>query len=234
MVEGMDMAGRTFKKGDVVRVKDTVECPDDEETSIGGWQGRVVEVEEDEDAGGDILVEIEWDSVTLKKAPAGYFERGGAEGLACFRMLISQDEVEPARARDFEGDVRRAQQAIATRYAFFGEDDQDRRIREVLEDMDPSDESKCQVAWDAYLRKVLTFPFEAQIWDYEDDGPLRQRDRVKVTGFSDLIDGSYGIIMDVRLERRKYAFPLAGLRPLDEESKIFQVIDDYSVWFANH
>jgi hypothetical protein len=51
----------SFKIGDSVRVKDTVMCPDDDSLCIGGWQGRVFEIEDG--------VGIRWDSITLKQLP---------------------------------------------------------------------------------------------------------------------------------------------------------------------
>jgi hypothetical protein len=47
-------------------------------------------------------------------------------------------------------------------------------------------------------------------------------------------DDSYGVIVDVRLGRRKYAFPLCNLEVADTESPNYRIVHDYRVWFANH
>lgn len=46
-----------FKIGDSVRVNNGTLCPDVEDLNIGGWQGRVSKVTEDEDS--NILICIE-------------------------------------------------------------------------------------------------------------------------------------------------------------------------------
>ncbi|MFQ5793904.1 MAG: calcium-binding protein [Candidatus Bipolaricaulia bacterium] len=58
-------------------------------------------------------------------------------------------------------------------------------------------------------------------------------DRLRVTGFA-LVDDLYGIIVDVKRGRRKYAMPLCDLEVIDEKSPNHQVVKDYAMWFANH
>ena len=54
----------TIKVGDSVKVKKGVLDPDDNKTDISGWQGRVIKLEESENA-----IEIAWDSITLLNMP---------------------------------------------------------------------------------------------------------------------------------------------------------------------
>ena len=54
-----------LKNGDSVIVKHGVKEPYLEEFEIGGWQGRVVEIDTNSDK-DNILITIEWDSLTLK------------------------------------------------------------------------------------------------------------------------------------------------------------------------
>jgi hypothetical protein len=106
------------------------------------------------------------------------------------------------------------------------------RIQQVLADVDADDEMATLEAWEDYLEENLTFPFAAEIDEWQEIGPLQAGDRVKVTGIG-LVDDLYGIIVDVRHERRKYAFPLCDLAVVDEDSPNHQIVADYRVWFAN-
>ena len=54
----------SLKIGNSVRVKEGMPCPNLEDLCIGGWQGRVSEIGEDDD--GKDLICIRWDSITLK------------------------------------------------------------------------------------------------------------------------------------------------------------------------
>jgi hypothetical protein len=78
----------------------------------------------------------------------------------------------------------------------------------------------------------LTFPFEAEVTEWQERGPLRAGDRVKVTGIRDIED-LYGVLVDVRVSHRKFVFPLCDLKAMDKKSSNYQLTDDYAVWFAN-
>jgi hypothetical protein len=52
-------------------------------------------------------------------------------------------------------------------------------------------------AWQKYLEKTLTFPFDAVVSGYQDKGPLQSGDRVSVKKIS-IVDDIYGIIIELR------------------------------------
>ncbi len=54
----------SLKIGNSVRVKEGMPYPDLKDLCIGGWQGRVSEIGEDDNSSG--LICIRWDSITLK------------------------------------------------------------------------------------------------------------------------------------------------------------------------
>lgn len=87
-------------------------------------------------------------------------------------------------------------------------------------------------AWEDYLAKHLSFPFEAEVSEYQERGPLQAGDRVTVQGISD-VDDLYGIIARLRHDRERYTFPLCDLEVADEDSPNHQTVQDYAVWFAN-
>jgi hypothetical protein len=71
----------SFKVGDSVKVKDAIMCPDDDSVCIGGWQGRISEIEDDG------IVEISWDSITLRQLPDDYIRQSENEGLVGHRCI---------------------------------------------------------------------------------------------------------------------------------------------------
>ena len=79
---------------------------------------------------------------------------------------------------------------------------------------------------------MLVFPFDTEIVDGDERGPLKIGDRIRVHRI-DIVDDLYGIIVDVRLGRLKYAHPLCDLEAIDGKSLNHQNVQDYAVWYAN-
>lgn len=87
-----------FEVGDSVVVKAGVVDPDFG-IDIGGWQGRVKELDDDD------TVFIAWDSVTLRQMGLDLIIRCENENLDWEVMTLSQTEVEKTTSRDSEEDV---------------------------------------------------------------------------------------------------------------------------------
>lgn len=88
-----------LKNGDSVIVKHGVKEPYLEEFEIGGWQGRVVEIDTNSDK-DNILITIEWDSLTLKQIPSNYIEQSEREGFDWQNMSLYDSELEKIKPRD--------------------------------------------------------------------------------------------------------------------------------------
>jgi len=218
-----------IKMGDAVVVKQGINDPD-LGIDIGGWQGRILDVQAAK--GGEILVHIQWDSVTLQQMPDSAIEQCEGQGLDWAEMYLDMGEIEPAAPRDTEADVARMREKLADKFAWSYLGEPGKRIRQVLVGVDEDEEMDALSAWEEYLEANLSFPFEAEVDEYQEKGPLQAGDRVKVTGIG-LVDDMYGIIVDVRHERKKYALPLCDLAAIDRRSPNRQIVDDYRVWFAN-
>lgn len=217
---------REFKAGDSVMVKPGTVDPD-LGFEIGGWTGKIAE-----EPGQDNLVLISWDSVTLQNMPDSAIEQCEEQGLDWTRMYLEAQEVELTTPRDTEEDVAQVIEGLQKKHAWSWVGEEGRRIQQVLADVDADDEMATLEAWEDHLEESLTFPFAAEIDEWQERGPLQAGDRVKVTGIG-LVDDLYGIIVDVRHERIKYAFPLCDLAVVDEDSPNHQIVADYRVWFAN-
>lgn len=213
-----------MKLGDSVAVKPETVDPDFG-IGIGGWQGRVIQIDED-------LVLIEWDSVTLNQLDFSIVERSIEEKLNWKCMWLYTHDVERAAPRDDPQDVAAAQHRLHLQVIWLWLGEQGQRITEVLEGVDENDVIATFSAWKRYLERRLTFPFEADVIEHWMRVPVTVGDRVEVQGFAGIRD-PYGILVRVKLKGRTYSVPLCDLEATDEESTNRQPIEDYSLWFAN-
>lgn len=215
-----------FEVGDPVVVKSKVEDPD-LNVNIGGWQGRISEVRKD----GSMIC-IRWDSVTLRKMPSETIDQCEQEGLDWSQMYLHPSDVERTSPRDKEEDVKAVIERLESEYRwnFLGEEG--KRVQAVMDQAEDESEWAAFEAWEAYLQQVLKFPFEAKVSEWQERGPLRTGDRVKVWAIEGTED-LYGILVSLRQGRRKYVFPLCDLEVTDKTSSNYQPVRDYVVWFAN-
>jgi len=214
-----------LKLGDSVVVKPSIEDPD-LKINIGGWQGRVTEIKKNN------LICISWDSVTLKQMPSETIDHCEEEGLGWTEMYLSQEAIELINPRDNEEDVEEVIEFLESKHGWSHLGDEGKRIQAVLANAEDSSEGAEYEAWESYIHKIVQFPFEAEVSEWQERGPLRTDDKVKVLG----VEGSadlYGILVTVCRERRKYVFPLCDLEVIDKSSSNYQSVNDYAVWFAN-
>ena len=211
----------SFRIGDSVRVKKGVMCPDNDSVCIADWQGRVFETEDDS------IVRIRWDSVTLKQLPVEYIKQSEEEGMGWAEMYLSADEIEPASPRDSEETSDQVREEMESTSSWLGDGEEGERILKAIADADDEIE-----AWNDHLVKVLRFPFDAEVSEPQDRGPLDGGDHVQVKGFSNA-DDLYGVLVSVTRGRERFVFPLCDLTVLDKKSPNYTPVKDYCVWFAN-
>ncbi len=126
-----DDAPRPFAVGDSIVVKKGVCVPDCEEVDIGGWRGRIYEIDDGFD-GGPSLLSIEWDSLTLKNMPRSYIEESEEENLLWSDLNLYDAAVLPDRPRDEKEDVVEAVMEIGEMYGLS-------RFSNDMDDFDPRD-----------------------------------------------------------------------------------------------
>ena len=225
----MSQAHSSHHVGDCVRVKPGTKDPDFG-TEIGGWQGRISNIDTSRSA---ILVTIQWDSITLKHMPVAMIEQCEEQGLDWVEMALGANGVESAKPRDSEHEVATIKVQLSNKHGWVSLGEEGKRIQKVLAAMEVDDDLDEFGAWVEHLEKNLRYPFEAVIAEFQERGSLRGGDKVIVTGNADATDEMYGIIVDVRVGRRKYAFPLCDLEVTDKKSPNYQLVKDYAIWFAN-
>lgn len=214
-----------FKLDDSVRFKGGQK---DEEsgTDIGGWQGRVTKI----DTKHKMLL-VELDSITLKNLPREYLEECEEEGLGWSEYYIEFHSVEPAQPRDTKQDVEKSITELSDSlgWVYLGEEGRD--INAIL--AGTRDEYAQMKAWMKHLRKVLKFPFNAEISEWQKPGSVLQAgQKVKVIGIADL-DEWYGVLVKVKKDRQTYIFPLCDLEVVPGKAPNHDPVQLYAVWFAN-
>lgn len=216
-----------FEVDDSVVVKPNVRDPD-LDIDIGGWQGRILKINKK-----DNLIDIEWDSITLKNMPDLFIEQYIENDWNWRQMTLDASELEPATPRDSEYDILDAVEELEAQYGYDSLEEQDERIQSVLSGIKRKDEMAALEAWEAHLNKNLQFPFDAEIAEISDDvGPLDLEEIVNVKEIVD-VDDLYGLIVKVKFGRKTYHYPLCELEVVDQRSSNFKFVDDYVVWFAN-
>ncbi len=135
-------------------------------------------------------------------------------------------------------------------------DKQERRIAKILgekEVPEVNDETlrryfdflKQNLEFPCYLTGIEDFPWEERyVFGYSSKAEYEKlkktqpsyTDTFELLGLDDEIDEDYGILADVKRvsDKRKFTLPLADLEATDKQSKNYQLLDDYSVWFVNY
>lgn len=148
-------------------------------------------------------------------------------------MGLNADEVKPAEPRDSAKEAEDLEGEVENRYYWLDGSKNGRRIHEVVKDVDPDDEMALFEAWKAYLKKALTFPFDAEVSEFQEGGPVRQGDKVSVRELLAEVDEVWGVFVKVRREGHDFEFPLCELKAIGKKSPNYNPVSDYAVWYAN-
>ena len=218
-----------LKVGDCIVVKPGVKDPD-HGIEIGGWQGRIIEIETYQP--DQVTILLQWDSLSLKRMPASAIRRSEEKGLDWTSMGLYPEEVEHAEPRDTQADVDAVIEELSAVHAWDYLGKQGQRIKQILRKVDEDDDLEAFKAWQKYLEAHLKLPFDTVVSEYQERGPLQAGDQVKVVGFEGVED-LYGVLVNIKAGRNSYIFPLCDLKTTNDKSANFTLIDDYAVWFAN-
>jgi hypothetical protein len=217
-----------FKIGDSVVVKKGTKAPEFG-CEIGGWQGRIFDILKN-DQGEDIM-EIVWDSVTLKNMPSSFIENCENNDWDWGRMNLEETMVEPAQPRDTEDDVWDARDQVGFLDSMEVLGEEGKSFMEPLDRLGLDEDVKAGRVWWNKLRKEMIFPFEARVNLYmEEEGDLKQDDIVEVRRLSDL-DDFLGVLVEVIFKGEKYTYALSELEATDPKSPNYRLTLDYREWF---
>ena len=211
---------------DVVKVRDGF-CDSELGVDMSGWHGRVSKLYPEE---GSAL--IAFDSLTLLALPASYIEQCEEEGYSWTDYGYSLDDLSKTEARDTLSRVLTVLKDLQkrTQFSYLGEEG--RELNKIFLSIDPDGTMVPVDVWETYLRQNLTFPFEAVVDEWQERGPLRAGDKMRVSQI-EMADERYGLIVKAKHGRHQIHFPLCDLAAKDKDSSNFDLIDLYRTWFAN-
>jgi hypothetical protein len=104
------LASQKWTIGESVVVKPGVKDPDNGD-DIAGWQGRILAVFDEEE---EEIVQIQWDSVTLRNMSDEHIAWCEEDCLCWSEMNLGSEEVESATERDTEEEVEATIEEISS------------------------------------------------------------------------------------------------------------------------
>jgi hypothetical protein len=177
----------------------------------------------------DGMFTVRWSEETLASIHPIYKKRCERDGLEFETYWIGANDLEP----DPGGPLNIEQPKKITAKPLSPKD-QDDRIRLVFgltsNDPLPDVDDETLAIYHEYLSKNLAFPFTA-----EHGGEYGHAEQVKVIGLGDpddepMIDETYGILCEARLEGQIVTLPLGELENPTQNGPL---IRDYCHWFWN-
>ena len=218
-----------YKIGQSAKVKKGILCPDDPDYDLSGWQGRIIDIVEEEV--DEPTIGITWDSITLEEMPKTYIEKSEKEGLSWSDIYLDVNDVEPTQPRDSEDDVVQIRGELEARFGWISMGAEGELIQGVVNSAKSLDDWDVMKAWKKHFQKFLQFPFETVI-ERQQRSPLNEGDKLKVFGI-ELVDDHHGIIVSCMKGPERYDFPLVDLKIIEDDSINAHQVQAYCTWFAN-
>jgi len=234
-----------MKIDDSIKVKKGVISPDYDGLNIGGWQGRIVEIENN-------IITFELDSITLSKLSENYIIESLAEDIEWKLLSLELSEVELAQPQDSKADVLQKQNEINAKYSC---EEEEKRISKILDSQETFVTEINLHKYYTYLKDklqrscVLTGmedfdweePYIIGDWsqsEYENKKKTNPSytDHFELVEFIDKIDGWKGILVKVKRlsDGKVFDLPLWDLKILDKDSPDYLLVSDYSSWMTNY
>jgi hypothetical protein len=218
--------------GSVVVKPDEIDPGSDQ--PIGGWQGRVMGYHEED----PLLVDVAWDSVTLRGMSMEWMAQSDLEGLDWSRMYLLFDTLDPATPRDTEEEANETHRELQSRvvaelnvtgklYVLAS----GKAVLELVHAQPNPDERAAHAAWHTYLQQALKLPFIAEV-AVRDQPPLHQGERVTVRAVTGL-DEQEGTMVRVQRRRDGVEVPLIALKIGTPSAANYQVLSDYTEWLQD-
>jgi Calcium binding len=231
IVSNKSTAPARFALGNTAQVRSGVTDPDFPDIPLGGWVGRITEVEE----GQPPLYLVRWRQDTLKNIHPVYRKRCERDGLDFEEMWLGEDDLEPDRGGRV---VLEQPKKIVT--PPLSMKDQDDRIRAVFgltrDDLLPDVDEASQHTYYKHLVANLKFPFAATWVREAGMGDVTEQVTILALGGFEgalWIDDMYGILCQAKMSRSEGELPLAEMEKVKGQPNK-QLVEDYAYWFWNN
>ena len=217
-----------FSVGNCVRVKPGTTVPDFTDIPLGGWAGRVSEVDQ---RSNPPTYSVEWNRYTLDHMHPVFRNRCERDGLTLESMWLAETDLELDN-----GEPAVIEQPTRIAIRPLTKNDQDDRIRAIfaLTSNDPLPLANLENLrrYARYLKTQLSFPFQAKY--FVETGPFQQSEYlVTVEGLLDADDcDEEGVLCEAKQHGEFFELALADLE-VRRDRHNRQLIEDYSYWFGN-
>ena len=231
--------------GNSIKVKEGIISPDFDNLVIGGWQGRIRELDGD-------LVTIELDSVTLKLLSEDYIISSIVEEVEFSLLVLNKDELIITEPRDTLKDVSMVKANIESKFSF---EEEEKRISEILNTSVPSVNLRNLKTYYKHIKGnlpkgIILTPAESFTWEepyifgdwseveYEKLKKTQpsSSDEYKFIKLEDDIHDEMGLMLKVKriTDNKMFHIPLWDLEVADENSDYYLLVSDYSSWMTNN
>ena len=215
-----------FSEGCYVRVKKGVVHPDFDYIPLGGWLGKVLDVE-------DVERYVQWSKATLDAAPPVYRHKCERFDFDWTGMWLGEEDLEAD-----PGEPLSIEQPKKIGHAPISVEAQEDQIRTVFglgkADAIPVVDEHTLLAFYKHLTAQSLVPFDANY--ISETGPHGIiYSSITVLEFMNpgkCPDEEFGLFCKARSGRRKIELPLANVN-VDETDPRVRVVDDYAYWFEN-
>lgn len=240
-----------IKVGDSVKVKKGVLDPDDNKTDISGWQGRVIKLQESENA-----IEIAWDSITLLNIPKTSIQDCETDGFDWSCMWLDEKEVEISTERDTLQDVAKTIDEINEEIEPYEVplDEMEEYVAEIIDDEDLSINEDTLELYLDHLEEYVTKGYVLtgrEMFDWEEKyimgaGSQTEYANLKKTQASyndtfvvrdfEIEDELLEIMANItrKTDKKKFTIPLSYLKSVEEGTEADFALDAYSSWIVNY
>lgn len=221
------MTDKNMKIGDSVKVKKGVKDPDLNTYDMSDWQGRIQSFGKDDET-GELLVQIQWDSITLRLLPKDFIADSIEEECDFSEMVLSETDLLKCMERDSLFDVQQAKEMIELACFWNDSGEQGKRIKSVI--------AQCKNSfnlidkWFEHLEETLELPCKV-FYIGDSIRGLRPDAEIVLDGILDS-DSVHGVIGSGKYDRKNINIPLCDVKPVVITPQN-QSLDDYAVWFAN-
>ena len=216
-----------FPVGTSVRVSKPVWSPFDKKTNMQGWEGRVVSAYYDDD--GLEAYAVSFDSKTVAQMPEKLIDKAVKMDEDFQEADFTEDQLAICRPRDTEQEALAAYRVRyhCSMWKHLPDKGMAARLQAILLADTSLDDFE---NWTNYLEQHLSFPFEAKL-----RGSGRSSKNaggiIEVFGIKSINDDGH-IMVAKASGKRGQSYPLAHLQAADENSKEYQILEDYLVWMA--
>ena len=100
---------------------------------MSGWQGRIINITREKKSE---IIEIEWDSITLKQLPEEFIKDCLENGYDFGNMRLGIEDVELTTARDTQTEVEKQLVKTNEQYQHYGFGEEAKRIAAILSNDD--------------------------------------------------------------------------------------------------